>query len=401
MPAKKPLICLWLAGVALAWHALNAPCARADIACQVFGFADYEADGTMASMSMDGRWQRWAADATEPQSELETGVWLSCFWYGSSIGEVAPDGSYLAVMTDYGLTKVTPEGTEPLLASDFYYGDWQLAYTSDMRALLTASGDVVGAGFETHLFVESAPGANDFPTWHRLDTRCQNNPIMALAPVSDQRVAVVCSQGVLIMDIETGELYHSGVLGSLADDGLRAVDAFADEQGVVLYVLSADSGQPLDQEELVQLSHVRIGPDGATTVETLIDDLVGWRQPGDVAAIDGTRVAVRGDAGLLYLERDASGVWTSQLVAPEFDGQRVEATVAPTRILVSGWNVTEYTLGADGLWQSESFTPVGNPPIRTNSSICSAGGSGSGATLLLVLVAMVLPVRRRRTRAAR
>lgn len=389
--------CALASAVSLALCLSPSP-AGADIACYPYGFATYEADGTIATMSVEGRWQRWAPGAQEPLSERQTGLFLGCYWSAGSVGEVAPDGSYLVVLSSVGLRKITAQGDESLLGENLYVDEMLLTFTDDGRIVTVATGENPDGSTGRRLFVESAAGSGDFSLSHPIENRCETGQISTLAQVSTDRVAVICTQGVLILDLQTGETHHSGTLGQLGDDTLHAMDSWYDGDGAVIYVLSADGGQPSDAEIVVQLSQVRMAADGTTDIETIVDDLTGWRRHGDVAAIDENRLAVRGDAGLEYMTRGADGAWSSQVVAPEVDGNRIEAMAEPTRILVSGWTVTDYSLGADGQWEETSLAAVGDRPTYGERSACSAGGSGTGATFAAVLLILFAARRRRSTR---
>lgn len=389
-----------LAGCALAASLFTVRPAHSDVACYPYGYAAYEADGTITTMSAEGRWQRYAPGATEATSEVPTGLWLSCFWNSYSAGEVAPDGSYMAVLTDGGLMRVTPTDSQRFFdLSTFdlsiFIDAWHLSFTRDGRGLLVATADIDGTGDARYLFIESEAGSGDYPIARPIGDRCQTNAFGVAAAMSDERVAVICPQGVLILDLQTEDVHHSGVLDSLGDDNLLAIDSWSDGDGLVLYVLSIDGGRPAQEEIQVQLSHVRMELDGTTTIATIADDIAGWRQAGTVAAVSESSVAIHGNDGLELWQRDAAGVWSKEVVAPEFDGNRVEAMTGPTRLLVSGWNVSEYILGVDGLWQTRELAPIATPPTYPgNSHGCNSGGGQSGAPLALLLVGAFVVVRR-------
>ena len=140
-----------------------------------------------------------------------------------------------------------------------------------------------------------------------------------------------------------------------------------------------------------RLYRVHLSDIGETSIEVIIDSFEGQRDTGHVAGIDGSHAAVYGAGGLEYVARSADGTWATSLIDPVLEGNRMDTLTEPTRVLVSGQNVAQYTL-TDGAWGKELFEPVANPAPATG---CRVGAADGLADAWLLAGGLLLLLRRR------
>ena len=174
--------------------------------CDVAGLAQYQSDGTVVTLTEDGRWLSQQPGALEPEL-VRTDVPLECPWFGVVYGAVSPDGTRVFTSRQQWLRHHTRSGSESLTLIGSFLGGWFVTFTSDMRAVIATSTPL-------WLHVESSAGSNDYPSLDVEDNRCMDNPIHSMGLLDDHRLALLCSTANLsrvdfaVIDTDTGGTAH-------------------------------------------------------------------------------------------------------------------------------------------------------------------------------------------------